>query len=180
LPQGWAICTLSTIGQIIGGGTPKTDILSYWNNGTIPWITPADLSGYQKKFIANGSRMITKNGLATSSAQILPKGSVLFSSRAPIGYTVIAAANVCTNQGFKSIVPYIDGASEFLYYFLKARIEEIRSRASGTTFKEISGTEMGKTLIFLPPLEEQKQIITAIENSFEWLNIIFRNISRDY
>jgi type I restriction enzyme S subunit len=180
LPRNWVICTLSTIGQIIGGGTPKTDIPSYWNNGTIPWITPADLSGYQEKFIASGSRMITENGLTASSAQILPKGSVLFSSRAPIGYTVIASTDVCTNQGFKSIVPYIDGWSEFLYYFLKTQVEEIRSRASGTTFKEISGTEMGKTLIFLPPLEEQKRIVAAIKNAFELLNIIFKNISRDY
>jgi type I restriction enzyme S subunit len=179
LPQNWAVCTLSTIGQIVGGGTPKTDIPSYWNNGTIPWITPADLSGYQKKSIANGSRMITENGLTASSAQILPKGSVLFSSRAPIGYTVIASTDVCTNQGFKSIVPYIEGLSEFLYYFLKAQIEEICSRASGTTFKEISGTEMGKTLIFLPPLKEQKRIVAAIEHFFEWLNIIFKTISRD-
>jgi type I restriction enzyme S subunit len=177
LPQNWAICTLSTIGQIVSGGTPKTDIPSYWNNGTVPWITPADLSGYQKKFIAQGSRMITKNGLTASSARILPKGSVLFSSRAPIGYIVIAATDVCTNQGFKSIVPYIEELSNFLYYFLKAQVEEIGLRASGTTFKEISGTEMGKTLIFLPPLKEQKRIITAIENSFEWLNRIFKNIS---
>jgi type I restriction enzyme S subunit len=180
LPQNWAICTLSTIGQIVGGGTPKTDMPSYWSNGTIPWITPADLSGYQMKFIENGVRMITENGLTSSSAQIIPKGSVLFSSRAPIGYTVIAATDVCTNQGFKSIVPYIEGLSDFIYYFLRTQVDEIHLRASGTTFKEISGAEMGKTLIFLPPLEEQKRITIAIEKFFEWLDIIFKTITKGY
>ena len=172
LPEGWAVCPLSTIGRIIGGGTPRTDEPAYWENGSIPWITPADLSGYAEKFISSGNRMITPKGLSESSTQLLPKGSVLFSSRAPIGYTVIAANEVCTNQGFKSVAPYVEGVSDYLYYHLRAQIEEIRTRASGTTFKEISGTEMGKTIVLLPPLTEQSRIVNMIEKSFEWLNMI--------
>ena len=177
VPQGWVICSLSAVGQIVGGGTPRTDESLYWDNGSIPWITPADLSGYTDKSISSGTRMITQKGLSESSAQLLPKGSILFSSRAPIGYTVIAANEVCTNQGFKSVSPYIEGISDYLYYYLKSQVEEIRARASGTTFKEISGTEMSKTTLFLPPLAEQKRIVTAIEKSFAWLDEIAVNIS---
>jgi type I restriction enzyme S subunit len=102
-------------------------------------------------------------------------GSVLFSSRAPIGYTVIAENDVCTNQGFKSISPYIDKMSEYIYYYLISQVEEIRSRASGTTFKEISGTEFGNTLITLPPLTEQWRIVVAIEAAFTVIDEIERN-----
>ena len=121
--------------------------------------------------------MITKKGLSESSAQLLSKGSILFSSRAPIGYTVISANEVCTNQGFKSVVPYVEGISDYINFYLKAQVEEISARASGTTFKEISGAEMGKTLLFLPPLAEQKRIVSAIEKSLEWLVEISMSIS---
>jgi type I restriction enzyme S subunit len=177
LPTGWAVCCLHAVGQIVGGGTPRTDELSYWNNGTIPWITPADLSGYTEKYISAGSRKISEQGLAESSATLIPPGAVLFSSRAPIGYIVIAANEICTNQGFKSVCPYIDETREFLYYFLKAQTDEIISRASGTTFKEISGTELGNTIITFPPLREQQRIVVAIELAFKTLNEIAVNLS---
>jgi type I restriction enzyme S subunit len=172
LPDGWGVCYLKSIGQIIGGGTPSTDESIYWKNGIIPWITPADLSGYSGKSITSGNRMITEKGLSDSSAQLMPAGSILFSSRAPIGYSVIATNEVCTNQGFKSIVPYVKEVNEYIYYYLKAQVEEICSRASGTTFKEISGMEMGNTIIMLPPLAEQHRIVVAIESAFEQLNSI--------
>jgi type I restriction enzyme S subunit len=177
LPDGWAVCRLIDIGQIIGGGTPSTNEPFYWDNGRIPWITPADLSGYNEKYIAEGSRKITGKGLAESSAVLMPAGSVLFSSRAPIGYCVIAKNEVCTNQGFKSVVPHITGMSGYIYYCLKAQIEEIRLRASGTTFKEISGTEFGNTIITLPPLAEQQRIVTAIEAAFQQLKQITEKVS---
>lgn len=177
MPEGWVLCCLNNIGQIVGGGTPKTDEPNYWNGGTIPWITPADLSGYTEKYISGGDRKITEQGLASSSAMLMPVGSILFSSRAPIGYTVISANNVCTNQGFKSVCPYIAGVSEYVYYYLKAQIEEIRSRASGTTFKEISGTEFGNTFITFPPLAEQQRIVKAIETAFKQLDKIDENLN---
>ena len=169
LPESWVVCYLSEIGEIVGGGTPSTSEPSYWD-GNIPWITPADLSGYSEKHISSGSRKITKRGLSESSAKLMPAGSVLFSSRAPIGYCVISACEVCTNQGFKSVVPFIADMNEWIYHYLRAQIEEIRSRASGTTFKEISGAEMGNTVISIPPLTEQKRIITAIEMMFSQLD----------
>jgi type I restriction enzyme S subunit len=169
LPESWRVCRLSDIGEIIGGGTPRTLEPSFWD-GDIPWITPADLSGYTKKFIETGSRKITVRGLVESSAKLMPAKSVLFSSRAPIGYCVISKNEVCTNQGFKSIVPYVGDIEEYIYYFLIAQVEEIRSRASGTTFKEISGAELGNTIFALPPLTEQKRIVAAIEAAFEQLD----------
>ena len=165
------------MGSIIGGGTPKTSDPTYWDNGTIAWITPVDLSGYTEKYISRGERNITEKGLQESSAQLMPKGSVLFSSRAPIGYITISANEVCTNQGFKSVVPYELNLNEYLYYYLKARLAELKTRASGTTFKEISGTEFGKTLVALPPLHEQKAITSNIETALERLSVIMDNLS---
>ena len=176
LPDGWEVCRLSDLGQIIGGGTPSTSESEYWN-GNISWITPADLSSYTDKYICIGNRNITQAGLATSSAVLMPAGSVLMSSRAPIGYCVISSKEVCTNQGFKSIVPYVITTNEYIYYYIKARIDEIRARASGTTFKEISGTEFGNTAIFLPPLNEQHRIVKAIESAFIVINEIAENLS---
>ena len=173
----WQEMQLGEIGNIVGGGTPSTNNSEYWKDGTISWITPADLSGYSSKHISKGSRNITNKGLAESSVRLMPKGSVLFSSRAPIGYVAIADNEFCTNQGFKSIVPHEIEHNEFLYYFLQASVEEIRSRASGTTFKEISGREFGKTVIAMPPLEEQRRIVVAIEAAFEQLENILQMIS---
>ena len=178
LPNNWAVCRLSEIGKIVGGGTPSTANENYWLDGNISWITPADLSGYSAKYISKGNRNITVAGLLESSAVLMPANSVLFSSRAPIGYCMIAKNEVCTNQGFKSIVPYVDCMSEYIYYFLKAQTEEIRCRASGTTFKEISSAEFGKTIIALPPLAEQKRIVSAIEAAFVQLDKILVNLNK--
>ncbi len=104
LPPNWDWVKLEDIGEIIGGGTPSTRVKEYFD-GNIAWITPADLTGYKNKFITFGKRNITEEGLKNSSARIIPKGSILFSSRAPIGYVVIAASDLTTNQGFKSLVP---------------------------------------------------------------------------
>ena len=176
LPDSWILCRLNEIGQIVGGGTPNTTEPSYWDNGNISWITPADLSGYNEKYIMTGNRKITPKGLVESSTVLMPIGSVLFSSRAPIGYCVIAKNEVCTNQGFKSVVPFIFEMGEYIYHYLRAQVEEIRSRASGTTFKEISGTEFGNTSITLPPLAEQRRIVRAIEIAFEQLKQIAENL----
>ncbi|GHS85480.1 hypothetical protein AGMMS49957_01580 [Synergistales bacterium] len=177
MPDGWASCRLSDVGQIVGGGTPSTIEASYWNDGSIPWITPADLSGYTEKYIEKGSRKITAKGLAESSAQLMPTGSVLFSSRAPIGYVAISANEICTNQGFKSVIPFITKTNEYIYYYLMAKVEDIHLRASGTTFKEISGTEMGNTMLALPPLTEQHRVVEAIENVFCYLDNIAENLN---
>ena len=169
IPDTWTWARLKNIGDVIGGGTPKTNNPNYWD-GEIPWVTPADLSGYENMYLAQGSRFITELGLKESSAQLLPKDSVLFSSRAPIGYIAIAENAIATNQGFKSVSPYISGMSEYLYYCLRRCTNDIIQRASGTTFKEISGSEMSETLVPISSLNEQKKIVNRISDLFAVIN----------
>ena len=156
---------ISDIGKIVSGATPKTkDVDNY--GGSIAWITPADLSGYTSKYISHGSRNITQKGYGSCSTHLMPRGTVLFSSRAPIGYVAIAENPICTNQGFKSIVPNDDIDSEFLYYQLQYLRKKIQEKGSGTTFKEISGKVLGETDIVVPSLEEQSRIVAHIEELF--------------
>ena len=172
LPASWKWASLNNIGTIVSGATPKTSVAEFWN-GDINWVTPADLGKISSKWISHGSRFLTKAGLKSCSAVLMPKGSIVYSSRAPIGHIAIAANELCTNQGCKSFVPkkeYI--LTEWAYYILIARTKDIQSRASGTTFKEISGTGMGNTLIPLPPLAEQKRIVAKIEALFEQIDLM--------
>lgn len=168
IPNSWCWVRLVDIGDIVGGGTPKTSESSFWENGDIPWMTPADMYGLGK-YVSCGERKITQAGLKNSSARLMPKGTVIYSSRAPIGYIGIALNELCTNQGFKSLVPFDIELSEYLYYCLISRTQNIISRASGTTFKEISGNEFGQTVIPIPPLEEQKRIVAKIEELLPYI-----------
>ncbi|MBN2531782.1 MAG: restriction endonuclease subunit S [Spirochaetales bacterium] len=167
--EDWCECKLFDIGTIFSGGTPKTSIKEYWGN-EIAWITPADLSNYSSKLIEKGRKSITKLGLIKSSAKLMPKGSILFSSRAPIGYTVIAKNELCTNQGFKSIFPHEHILSDFIYYYLKASKNLATKNASGTTFPEISATKFGELPFPLAPLPEQRAIVAKIEQLFSELD----------
>jgi len=162
IPDNWEWVRLSQIGEIISGGTPKTTNLKYWQNGDIPWITPADMKNVSK-YISKGARNITKAGLTSSSARLMPKGSVLFSSRAPIGYVAIAENEISTNQGFKSIVPFNFNLSEYLYFALMALANDIAKLGTGTTFKEVSGATVSNILIPLPPLAEQERIVAKLD-----------------
>lgn len=153
IPKGWRVGKLSDVGEIIGGGTPSKSKPEYYSEIGIPWITPKDLSINKNKYISRGEIDISELGLRESSARLMPKGTVLFSSRAPIGYIAIAKNAVTTNQGFKSVVPFENISSEYIYLLLKNSINEIESRATGSTFKEISGGEMKKVPIILPPKE---------------------------
>lgn len=128
-------------------------------------------------YISAGARTITELGLKSSSAQMLPKNSVLYSSRAPIGYIAIAATPVATNQGFKSVVPYDLAMSPYLFYCLKAITDDIIQRATGTTFKEISGSEMAETIIPLPPIHEQQRIFKKATRLFEVITTIEKSLS---
>lgn len=153
IPKGWRVGKLSDVGEIIGGGTPSKSKPEYYAEIGIPWITPKDLSINKNKYISRGEIDISELGLRESSARLMPKGTVLFSSRAPIGYIAIAKNAVTTNQGFKSVVPFENISSEYIYLLLKNSVNEIESRATGSTFKEISGGEMKKVPIILPPKE---------------------------
>jgi type I restriction enzyme S subunit len=160
----WKEYKLEEIGTIVGGATPSTKEPHNYD-GNISWITPKDLSNNSGRYISRGERMITSEGYNSCSCKMLPKGSVLFSSRAPIGYVAIASNELCTNQGFKSIIPdeqFVD--STFLYYLLVYNKVLIEGLGSGTTFKEVSGNVMKNVVVKIPCLEIQRQIASVLSS----------------
>jgi type I restriction enzyme S subunit len=170
----WREYKISDIADVIGGGTPKTSIEEYWN-GDIPWLAPRDLTGYDKVYISHGDRFITKAGLKNSSTKLMPKGSVLLTSRAPIGYVAIAENEICTNQGFKSLVPKENKCnSEFLYYWIKNHVDYLQQLGTGTAFAEISGSVVKSIDILLPPLEEQKAIAEVLSSLDDKIDLLHR------
>lgn len=150
IPQDWKIGILKDLGEIVGGATPSTSNPENFTKSGIPWITPKDLSLDKSVYISRGLTDITELGYKSSSTKIMPIGSVLFTSRAPIGYVAIAAEEVSTNQGFKSIVPFETVPSEFLYLLLKRLVPIIERNAGGTTFKEISTSGISKIKVIKP------------------------------
>lgn len=149
MPEDWKEGRLEDIGEVVGGGTPSKSISDYYTSNGIAWITPKDLSLTHAKFTSKGEIDITELGYVNSSAKLMPRGSILFSSRAPIGYISIAKNDVCTNQGFKSVIPY-NGCTAYIYYYLLANTLNIEAQASGSTFKEASGTLMKSLDILIP------------------------------
>ena len=153
-----------------------------YENGDIAWITPKDLSSFSGRYIQRGERNITEIGLKSCSTQLLPKNTVLFSSRAPIGYVAIAENAVCTNQGFKSVIPNEDTDPIFLYYLLKYNKDKIESMGSGTTFKEVSGNTM-KNIVVSVPQDKQVQekiasVLDAIDEKIEENERINNNLEQ--
>lgn len=149
----WPQGTLSDLGTVVGGGTPSKKHPEYYCEHGIPWITPRDLSVDKSKFISHGENDISDLGFSNSSATKMPEGTILFSSRAPIGYIAIASNTVTTNQGFKSVIPNINVGTAFVYYFLKQALPTIEGMASGSTFKEISGSGMKSVHAIIPDNE---------------------------
>ena len=166
----WKTYKLGDVAQIIGGGTPSTTKEEYWN-GEIGWLTPRDLTGYSFKYISKGERNITEEGLKNSSARLMPEGTVLMTSRAPIGYLAIAGDELCTNQGFKSFIVDEDKINnEYLYYLLKSNIDRIKSLGTGSTFAEVSATILKGFEIEIPDLPTQRQIaqiLTSLDDKIE-------------
>lgn len=158
----WIIKKIADIAEVVSGGTPSTDIPEFWN-GDVSWITPADLSGYKYRYISKGVRNISKTGLDNSSANLLPKNTVLLSSRAPIGYVAIAESELATNQGFKNLI--CDDAQidyRFMYYWLQLNVDVLKSFATGATFPEISATTLKKIKVFLPGRKTQQKIANVL------------------
>ena len=158
IPEGWRVGTLSELGDIVAGGTPSKAKPEYYTDNGIAWLTPKDLSLKCNKFTARGETDITEYGYMNSSAKLMPRGSVLFSSRAPIGYISIAKGDICTNQGFKSVVPTYAGTA-YIYYWLRENTDAIESQASGSTFKEASGALMKS----FPALVPEKNVLDSFE-----------------
>lgn len=165
MPSGWVRTELGQLGHVASGSTPSTKDEANFG-GDIPWLTPADLSGFQGKFIERGRRSLSKQGLASCSAPLLPAGTVVFSSRAPIGYVAICRHPTATNQGFKNLVPCAGVFNEYVFYYLRGGKRLAESRASGTTFLEITAKRFARLPVPLPPLPEQKRIVETIEELF--------------
>jgi len=178
----WIDCKIADLGTVIGGATPSTKRLEYYENGSIAWITPKDLSTFRGRYIRRGERNITEIGLKSCSTQLLPKNTVLFSSRAPIGYIAIAENELCTNQGFKSVISNKNTDSLFLYYLLKYNKNKIESMGSGTTFKEVSGNTLKNIVVSVPrdkKVQEQiSSILGAIDDKIEANEKINNNLEQ--
>ena len=159
----WKKLKISECAEIICGGTPSTSKMEYWD-GNIPWITPKDLSNYNSMYISKGNRNISELGLKNSSAKLLPKNTILLTTRAPIGYIAIAKNELSTNQGFKSLIMKDGNIPEFFYYLLKYNMDSIKNLGNGTTFMEVNSTSLKKLELNIPPLEEQKKIASILSS----------------
>ena len=156
ITNSWEQRKLGDIAEICGGGTPSTSVSEYWD-GDIDWYAPAEIG--EKIYVNSSQRKITKLGLEKSSAKILPRGTVLFTSRAGIGNTAILEKEACTNQGFQSIIPH---KSKLNSYFIFSKTYELKkygeTTGAGSTFVEVSGKQMANMDILIPKIEEQQKI----------------------
>lgn len=163
IPDCWRWVDAGEVAHIVGGGTPPSKDEANFSENGIPWIGPADLTGYREVYISHGRRSLSEQGYARSGATLMPARAVLFSSRAPIGYCAIAANPISTNQGFKSWVCDAGIVPEFVRYYLLASVEYVDSLASGTTFREISGKRVEAIAFPLPPEAEQHRIVAKLD-----------------
>jgi len=161
-PLVWKQVSLGDMCRIVNGTTPSTAVADYWG-GDVVWITPADLGKMEEKDIYSSGRGITKKALMATQLNELPIGTVVLSSRAPIGHLGIARTPLCTNQGCKSFIPSEAIESEYLYFILSHHVDDFQNLGSGSTFKEISKSKLGAFKIPLPPLAQQKQIIATLD-----------------
>ena len=164
----WAKGNVSDFGEVVGGATPSKDVDEYFCSERIVWLTPKDLTSTGKKFIYKGETDITEAAYRSCSTKLLPKGSVLLTSRAPVGCVAIAMTELCTNQGFKSIIPDNEFGTAFVYYFLKENKQLLESHSSGTTFMEISGSVLKTIPAFIPPKDLTKRFSSICEPIFAY------------
>jgi type I restriction enzyme S subunit len=161
IPKDWNEKLINDVGDVGGGSTPSTKVKEYWD-GNVSWITPDDLANHKFRYISHGKRNITERAVKEHSLRIFPSGTVLLTSRAPIGYLAIAKNPVTTNQGFKNIVPRDETNSEFVYYLLKNIVEYLRDIAGGSTFSELTATTLREVKIPYPKSKEQSRIATIL------------------
>jgi len=162
----WRQLRLGDIGLIVGGGTPSRQKTEYWG-GSIPWLTPGELTRKRSKFVYDSQDRITDLGLSASGAKLLPAESLMITSRASIGFCALAGVSMATNQGFKNLVPGDEVDPSYLYFLGQTLAREMIRRASGTTFLEISGSEFKRIEIRLPPLDQQRHIAGVLDTSDE-------------
>ncbi|EAC0416568.1 TPA: restriction endonuclease [Salmonella enterica] len=150
--------------EVVGGATPKRNVAFYWD-GDIPWITPKDVSNLSEPYIYEAPEYISKAGYKSAATYMLPVGTVLLTSRAPIGNVAIAGIELCTNQGFKSLIPGQNVHSKYLYHCIKKFVPQLELLGNGATFKEVSKRVVEDFEIPLPPLEEQKRIAAILDKA---------------
>jgi type I restriction enzyme S subunit len=172
IPEGWRISTIGSECEAVGGGTPSTNVQDYWDGGQVNWATPKDLSGLSEPVLVDTSRRITEEGLSRISSGLLPRGTVLLSSRAPVGYTAIAGVPLAVNQGFIAMRETQELPRYYIYFWVQTNLDEILQRAGGTTFAEISKRNFRPIALIVPP--------TAIVQRFsEWSSSYFKLIENN-
>jgi len=161
-PKGWPIRSIEDVATIVSGATPRTDVAEYWD-GDVNWVTPKELSGLEGIYLDATERRITEAGLQSCAASVLPAGSVLFSSRAPIGHTAICTVPMATNQGFKSFVPKHEVLDpHFLLFWLRLRKSYLEGLGTGATFKEVSKAVVARIALGVPPIDVQKSFAEIV------------------
>lgn len=179
IPEGWKVGRLDEIADVVGGSTPSKAKPEYYTQNGIAWLTPKDLSNHPAVYSSRGEIDITQEGYNSTSTKLMPKGAVLFTSRAPIGYISIAQNEICTNQGFKSLVPKKAGTF-FLYCFLKYATPEIENKSTGSTFKEASGALIKSLQTIMPNqkiFEDFETIVSPLFTRIEYLETEFSRLS---
>lgn len=166
LPERWEIVPVDALGEIVGGGTPSRENPLFWD-GDIPWVTPTEITSLRTNWLTETRERITEAGLRSSAARRLPIGTVLITTRATVGAVALAAIEVSTNQGFRSIICNASADPHFYYHFFKRISTELRRLASGSTFDEISRTDLGRILVPRPPLDEQRRIARILDAADE-------------
>ncbi|MGK7754934.1 MULTISPECIES: restriction endonuclease subunit S [unclassified Roseovarius] len=160
----WDQVAIGEVAEIVSGATPKSSVADYWG-GDVAWATPTDLSKLKGKHLAHTERTITRKGLSSCAARVLPANSVLFSSRAPIGLVAINTKPMATNQGFKSFVPSNELDANFLFWWLNANRQRLEDLGTGATFKEVSKRVVSEVQIPLPPIGEQRRIAAILDKA---------------
>lgn len=176
--ESWTDGVISDLGEIVSGATPSTEIKEYFCQNGIHWLSPKDLTSTGYKFISKGETDITEAGYKSCSTKLMPKGTVLLTSRAPVGCLGIAENEICTNQGFKSIIPNANIQTAYIYYFLKKEVEMLKQNASGTTFDEISGSVLKSLKCKIPPKNIALTFNEQCKYIFNYQRIIEKEISK--
>ena len=175
------LVSLGEVCTVVNGGTPDTKNSKFWN-GQHAWITPAEMGNLKSPFLVGSKRTLTDEGLSNSSAQLVPKHSVIMSSRAPIGHLVINEIPMASNQGCKALIPNKNLNYKYLYYFLYASKQYLNEIGSGTTFAEISGSKLKTVLIPLQSLQKQKEVVEKLDRAFTEVELLKAQIrtKKDY
>jgi type I restriction enzyme S subunit len=163
IPSDWICSPIKYFYEIVGGTTPQSDVEAYWN-GSIIWVTPADLSKISKFEIKSSERLITEEGFRSCGVKLVPAGSIVLSTRAPIGTLGIASKTLCTNQGCKSLIPHEGQNSRFLTYALSIAKEALNNRGRGTTFLELSADELASFRLPFPCEVTQNSIVNFLDS----------------